>query len=327
MQMTHRPRRLRRSAALRDLAAQTRLSARALMMPLFAVESPSAAGPLASMPGIGRETVDDTVRTVEADLERGIRSFLLFGIPAHKDLDGRDAVDPRGITQRTIAAIKKRAGDAAVLAVDVCLCDHLSHGHCGIVDGKGEVLNDVSAELLAKVARTYAEAGADIVAPSDMMDGRVGAIRRELDGAGLENTAILAYSVKYASAYYGPFREAAESAPAFGDRRSYQMDPRSPREALREVRLDLEEGADMVMVKPALAYLDIVRAVKDAVDVPVAAYNVSGEYAAVMALAEKGLADANTLALENLHAMRRAGADIVITYHARALVRAGLIAP
>lgn len=324
--LTQRPRRLRRSAALRDLVAEARPNRRSLIQPLFTVETEAQAGGIASLPGIARQTLDETLRTVEGDLERGLRSFLLFGIPAHKDETGRLAADPEGITQRTIRALKSRFGDTLVLAVDLCLCPHLTHGHCGLVDGDGHIVNDESAEILAGVGRTYAEAGADLVSPSDMMDGRIGALRRALDGAGLETTGIMSYAVKYASAYYGPFREAANSAPSFGDRRTYQMDPRRGRDAPREALLDVAEGADLVMVKPALAYLDVIRAVREAVDVPVAAYNVSGEFAAVKALAEKGLASEVDLALENLAAMFRAGSDIVITYHARELARAGVLA-
>ncbi len=325
--LLHRPRRLRRTAALRDAVAETRLSRKALLQPLFTVETQAMAGAIDSLPGIARETLDQTLKTIEQDLEKGLASFLLFGVPEAKDLTGDNAVDPEGITQRTLAAVKKRFGESVVMFVDVCLCPHLEHGHCGFVTAGGEVENDRSAARLAEVARSYADAGADVVSPSDMMDGRVGAIREALDEAGHVNTAILAYSAKYASNYYGPFREAAHSSPAFGDRRSYQMDPRNGREALLEVMLDLEEGADLVMVKPALAYLDVIARVRDAVDVPVVAYNVSGEYAAVKALAEKGLANEIDLALENLHAMRRAGADLVITYHARELARAGAVGP
>jgi porphobilinogen synthase len=326
LDLTIRPRRLRRTAALRDLVAETRLSRRSFIQPLFTVESASAAGPLHSLPGISRDTVDGTLKTVEADLEKGLHTFLLFGIPSAKDRTGKLAQDPNGVVPRTISALKKKFGDALVIATDVCLCDNLEHGHCGLVSDSGEVINDESAEILARVARVYAEAGADIVAPSDMMDGRIGAMRSELDSHGLHQTSILSYAVKYASAYYGPFREAAESTPAFGDRRAYQMDPRNGHEALVEVAEDLQEGADMVMVKPALAYLDIIYRVRTAVNVPVVAYNVSGEFAAVKALAEKGLADATTLALENLHAIRRAGADLIITYHARELARANAVA-
>jgi porphobilinogen synthase len=326
LDLLHRPRRLRRNAVIRDLVAETRLSRRSFIQPLFTVEQASQAGPLQSLPGITRETLDGTLKTVESDLERGLHSFLLFGIPATKDKTGKLAQDPNGIVQRTIGAIKKKFGENVVLAADVCLCEHLEHGHCGVVTKEGEIENDPSAEILASVARTYADAGVDIVAPSDMMDGRIGAMRAELDAHGHQNTIILSYAAKYASAYYGPFREAAESTPAFGDRRSYQMDPRNGREAIGEVLLDLEEGADMVMVKPALAYLDIIQRVREEVDVPVVAYNVSGEFAAVKALAEKGLADATALALENLHAIRRAGADLIITYHARELARANAVA-
>jgi len=327
LDLIQRPRRLRRSAAVRELVAETRLSRKALIQPLFTVEQASMAGDLKSLPGIARETTEQTLKTIENDVEHGIRSFLLFGIPSEKDLTGKLAQDPAGITQRTIGAIKKRFGDSIVLAADVCLCEYLTHGHCGIVTPAGEVKNDVSAEILARVAASYADAGVDIVAPSDMMDGRIGAMRTQLDGGGHENTIILSYSAKYASTYYGPFREAADSAPAFGDRRAYQMDWRNGREALGEVLFDLEEGADMVMVKPALAYLDIIYRVREMVDVPVVAYNVSGEFAAVKLLAQAGLADGTTMALENLHAIRRAGADLIITYHARELARANAIGP
>jgi porphobilinogen synthase len=303
--------------------AEASLEARRLIQPLFTCETAAMAGPVGSLPGVGRETLDETLRTVEADLEAGLRSFLLFGLPEHKDLTGDLAVRPDGVTQRTLAALKARFGDALVLSVDVCLCPHLAHGHCGFVTDDGEVENDRSAARLALVARSYADAGADVVAPSDMMDGRIGLMRSALDEAGHTGVSILSYAVKYASSYYGPFREAAHSAPSFGDRRSYQMDPRNGREALVELREDLDEGADLVMVKPALAYLDVIARVRAASDVPVVAYNVSGEYAAVKALAAQGLADATKLALENLHAMRRAGADLVISYHARELARGG----
>lgn len=325
LDLTRRPRRLRRTAALRDMVAETRLSRKELIQPLFTVEHASMASEIASLPGIARETLDVTLKTIEADLDRGINSFLLFGLPAEKDLTGDKAQDPKGITQRTLTEIKKRFGDSVVLSVDVCLCPHLEHGHCGVLTSKGEIDNDPSAQLLAQIARAYAEAGADIVAPSDMMDGRIGEMRVVLDEAGLANTAIMSYSTKYASNYYGPFREAAHSSPAFGDRRAYQMDPRNAREGVTEALLDLDEGADFVMVKPALAYLDVLWRVKQVVDVPVVAYNVSGEYAAVKALAEKGLAKEIDLALENLHAMRRAGADQIITYHARDLAKANAI--
>ena len=320
-----RPRRLRRTSAIREAVAETRLSRRALIQPLFTCETDAMAGPIGALPGIARETIDQTLATIERDLSHGLSSFLLFGLPAKKDLTGANAVAPDGITPRAISAIKQRFGDDVLLSVDVCLCPHLEHGHCGFVLPSGEVENDRSAAKLAEISKGYAQAGADVVAPSDMMDGRIGVMRNLLDASGLSNTSILAYSVKYASQYYGPFREAAHSSPAFGDRRAYQMDPRNGREALIEARLDVEEGADMVMVKPALAYLDIIRRVKDEVDVPVVAYNVSGEYAAVKLLAEKGLARENDLALENLHAMFRAGSDLVITYHARELARAGAI--
>lgn len=319
MDLLHRPRRRRRSAAIRELVAETRLGLGDLIQPLFTVESDSQAGAIASLPGVSRENLDQTLRSIEGDLERGLRNFLLFGVPLNKDEDGSLALQEEGITQRTISAIKKRFGDDLVLSVDVCLCPHLSHGHCGFVAESGEIENDSSARHLARIGLSYARAGADIVAPSDMMDGRIGAMRELLDAEGYADTAILSYAVKYASSYYGPFRDAADSTPAFGDRRTYQMDPRNRREALSEAILDLEEGADLLMVKPALAYLDVIRDLREAVDLPLVAYNVSGEFAAVKALAAQGLAEATSLALENLYAMRRAGADTIISYHAREL--------
>lgn len=321
--LTRRPRRLRRSAALRDSVAEVTLAPSQLIQPLFTVETSAMAGDVASLPGIRRETLEETLRTVERDVEQGLSSFLLFGVPEHKDRDGKNALRDDGITQRTIEAIKRRFGKALTLYVDVCLCPHLEHGHCGFTTDDGRVDNDASALQLARIGLSYARAGADFVAPSDMMDGRIYAMRDLLDDEGFTDTGILSYAAKYASAYYGAFRDAAGSAPAFGDRRTYQMDPRNAREALVEAHIDLDEGADMLMVKPALAYLDVVRALRDAVHVPVVAYNVSGEYAAVKALAEKGLADATTLALEHLYGMRRAGADLIITYHARELAQAG----
>jgi len=325
LNLTRRPRRLRTSEAMRNLVAETRLLKRDFIQPLFTVEADAMAGSINSLPGVARETLDSTLRTVEQDLKSGIASFLLFGLPERKDLTGDLAKAAGGITQRTLSTLKKQFGDSIVLAVDVCLCPHLEHGHCGFVDDKGRIVNDRSAEVLAEVANSYADAGADIVAPSDMMDGRIGAMRRLLDSSGHSETAILSYSTKYASNYYGPFREAAHSSPAFGDRRAYQMDPRNAREGVLEAQLDIDEGADMVMVKPALAYLDVIYRVREAVDVPLVAYNVSGEYAAVKALAAAGLANETALALENLHAIRRAGADSIITYHARELAQANAI--
>lgn len=325
MSLLHRPRRLRRTAALRHAVAETDLARRHMIQPLFVVEDRAMAGAIPSLPGIARETLDDALRTIEKDLAAGIKGFLLFGVPAKKDLTGDNASRDDGDTQRTIRAIKQRFGSDLWLSVDVCLCPHLEHGHCGLVDTHGTILNDASLPILANVAASYAAAGADVIAPSDMMDGRIDALREAMDERGCDETAIMSYAVKYASHYYGPFREAAHSAPAFGDRRTYQMDFRNGREALREAALDLDEGADFVMVKPALAYLDVLRDVADVSDRPVVAYNVSGEYAAVKLLSKAGLANGTDLALENLYAMRRAGADLIISYHARELALAGVL--
>ncbi len=314
--LIQRPRRLRATAHLRDLVAETRLHPARFVQPHFVTERSGDREEIPSMPGIHRETVDTLLATVERDLELGIRQLLLFGIPAHKDARASASAGPHALVPRAVAAIRRRFGDEPGIATDVCLCAYTDHGHCGVLrDGK--VLNDASLPLLAEMAKSHAEAGADVVAPSDMMDGRVGAIRRRLDEAGLDQTAIMSYSAKYASAYYGPFRDAADSAPASGDRKSYQMDPRNVREALREIALDEAEGADILMVKPALAYLDVIARVRDATQLPLAAYNVSGEYAMVKLAASEGLADERSLVLENLSAIARAGADIIITYHAR----------
>jgi porphobilinogen synthase len=272
------------------------------------------------MPGIHRETLETLPAAIERDLEAGLNRILLFGIPERKDGKASGATARDSLVARAVAALKKRFGSDVYVATDVCLCAHFDHGHCGVLDGE-EVANDASLPLLAEMALSHAAAGADVVAPSDMMDGRVAAIRTRLDEEGLTDTAILSYAVKYASAYYGPFRDAADSAPARGDRRSYQMDPRNVREAIREVELDEAEGADMVMVKPALAYLDVIARVRDATVLPVAAYNVSLEYTMVKLAARAGLADERALVLENLTAIARAGADVLITYHAREAVR------
>lgn len=313
-----RPRRLRRGAALRDLVAETRVRAEQLIMPHFVVPQQRFDEPIPSMPGISHLGVDDLVRVVEADRKLGIRAVLLFGTPEDgtKDAEGTPAHDPNGTVPRALRALKKALGPDVVLITDVCLCAYTDHGHCGLLTN-GKVDNDRSLGPLAAMATAHAEAGADIVAPSDMMDGRVGAIRDALDGGGLSDVGILSYAVKYASAYYGPFRDAADSAPQHGDRRGYQMDPRNAREALREARLDEAEGADMLMVKPALAYLDVIRRVREASVLPLAAYNVSGEYSAVKAAAAAGWLDESAIVRENLQAMVRAGADAVITYHAR----------
>jgi porphobilinogen synthase len=293
-------------------------------MPHFVLPSARGQEPIASMPGISRLGIEPLVRAVESDRKLGVRTVLLFGTPApgEKDADGSSARDPDGTVPRAIRALKDALGSDIVVATDVCLCAYTDHGHCGVLHD-GEVDNDRSLAPIAAMAAAHAEAGADIVAPSDMMDGRVGAIRDLLDERGFVNTAILSYAVKYASAYYGPFREAADSAPQHGDRRSYQMDPRNAAEAVREALLDVAEGADLLMVKPALAYLDIIRAVREATDLPLAAYNVSGEYSQVKAAARAGWLDEAAVVRENLHAMARAGANVIITYHAREALAGG----
>ena len=317
-----RPRRLRHGAPMRDMTAETRLHPDMFCQPHFVLPGTGRREDIDAMPGIVRESTDNLLKTVEADLKLGIRHALLFGLPADKSPEGESALDPDGPVPTAISALKEAFGDDLLVSADICLCAYTDHGHCGVIED-GEVCNDATLPLLAGMASACALAGADIVAPSDMMDGRVGAIRVGLDLQGLENVAIMSYSAKYASAYYGPFREAADSAPSFGDRRSYQMDPRNAREALREVQLDIEEGADIVMVKPALAYLDVIRRVRQAVDVPVACYNVSGEYSMVKAAAERGWADESRVVMENLQAMVRAGSDILITYHGRDVLREG----
>jgi porphobilinogen synthase len=313
--MMQRPRRLRRTGLLRDLVAETRLHPSRFVQPAFVLES-GRREEIASMPGIHRETIDSLLGTLEKDIGLGITTCLLFGIPDRKDAHATSATGAGSIVPRAVAAVRKAFGDAIQIATDVCLCAYTDHGHCGVLHD-GVVDNDESLPLLAEMARSHAAAGADIVAPSDMMDGRVAAIRARLDEAGFTNVAILSYAAKYASAWYGPFREAAHSAPPVGDRRSYQMDPRNAREALKEIAIDEAEGADMVMVKPALPYLDVIARVREATTLPLAAYNVSGEYAMVKLAAREGLGDERQLVLENLTAITRAGADVVITYHAR----------
>ena len=313
-----RLRRFRKTPALRALVRETHLSADQLVQPLFVCPGEDVERPIASMPGVAQLSVDRAGRTAGALRGRGLGSVILFGIPSKKDAQGSEAVDPQGVVPRAIRAIKQAAPGLLVWA-DVCLCEYTDHGHCGVLKD-GDVDNDATLPLLARASVEYARAGADIIAPSDMMDGRVGAIRAALDGEGFAGTPIVAYAAKYASAFYGPFREAAESAPREGDRRSYQMDPPNVLEALREVELDLGEGADAVMVKPALAYLDVIRRVKERFGVPVAAYNVSGEYAMLKAAAERGWLDGERAALEILTAIRRAGADIILAYHAAELL-------
>ncbi len=319
-----RPRRLRRSAVLRDLVAETHVRAAQLIMPHFVVPSAKGEEPIPSMPGISRLGVDDLVRTVAADLRLGIKSVLLFGVPRDgaKDADGSSARDSEGTVPTAIRALRGALGDDIVIFTDVCLCAYTDHGHCGVLVN-GAVDNDRSLGPIAGMALVHAEAGADMVAPSDMMDGRVAAIRDVLDAQGQSDVGILSYAVKYASAYYGPFRDAADSSPQHGDRRGYQMDPRNAAEAVREARLDEAEGADMLMVKPALAYLDVIRRVREASALPLAAYNVSGEYSAVKAAAERGWLDEGAVVRENLQAMVRAGADTIITYHAREALAKG----
>jgi porphobilinogen synthase len=316
---TTRPRRLRRSGVLRDLVRETRLAPADFVYPLFVKHGKGVRDPIGSMPGQFHFSPDTLVEEVGAARQDGVKAVLLFGLPERKDATGSEAWDDGGAVQVAVRALKA-AYDDVLVVTDVCLCEYTSHGHCGVVEA-GAVKNDPSLELLAKTAVSHARAGADIVAPSDMMDGRVGAIREALDASDQEEIAILSYAAKYASAFYGPFREAAGSAPQFGDRRGYQMDPANADEALREVALDLEEGADIVMVKPALAYLDVVRRVKDAFGVPVAAYNVSGEYAMLLAAAERGWIDRERAILESLTSIKRAGASIILTYFAREAAR------
>jgi porphobilinogen synthase len=304
-----RLRRFRRNAQLRGLVRETRLSLDQLVMPLFVAPEPLRND---ALPAMSRFTVDGVVREIEELVRLGVQAVILFGIPAEKDEQATGAWEEDGIVQQALRALRPRFPEL-VLLTDVCLCEYTSHGHCGVIVD-GEVANDASLEVLARTAVSHVEAGADVVAPSDMMDGRVAAIREGLDEHGFESTPILAYSAKYASAFYGPFREAADSTPAFGDRRGYQMDPANVREALRECELDVEEGADAIMIKPALPYLDVIRAAREAFDVPVGAYNVSGEYAMVKAAAQAGWLDERQAALESLTAIKRAGADMIISY-------------
>jgi len=315
-----RGRRLRGSAPLRRLVQESRLSPEQLILPMFVVPGQGVRDAVSSMPGVHRTSVDEAVRDAASAHALGLGGVILFGIPEHKDAEGSEAWIEDGMVQQATRAIKAAFPDLLVVT-DVCLCEYTDHGHCGLLDAHGAVRNDPTLALLARAAVSHAQAGADIVAPSDMMDGRVAAIRAALDGAGFVETPILSYAAKYASAFYGPFRDAADSAPAHGDRRGYQMDPPNIREALREVQADLDEGADMVMVKPALPYLDVVRAIRDAVTVPVAAYHVSGEYAAIQAAAANGWLDGARAMDEALRSIHRAGADIILTYAARDFAR------
>ena len=314
-----RMRRLRKTGVLRELVRETRLAPADLVLPMF-VQLGEGRTPVEAMPGVDRMAISHAVEEAGEAQALGIPAVLLFGVPAEKDEQGSGAYDDEGVVQLAVRAIKD-AHPELVVMTDVCLCSYTSHGHCGVVLEDGEIDNDLTLELLARAAISHARAGADAVAPSDMMDGRVGALRSQLDAEGHKDLPIVAYSAKFASSFYGPFREAADSTPAFGDRRSYQLDPANADEAVREALLDVEEGADVVMVKPALPYLDVIRRVKDATRVPVAAYNVSGEYALVKAAAAAGYVDEQALVLESLTAIRRAGADFVITYHAKDAAR------
>lgn len=316
---THRPRRLRRSEALRGLVRETRLATAGLIYPMFVCPGTKVRKEVGSMPGVHQQSVDQIVEECREVEALGLPGVILFGLPETKDARGASSTSAQGVVQRAIEAIRK-ANLKLLVITDVCLCEYTDHGHCGVIEN-GDVANDATLPILAEQALSHARAGADIVAPSDMMDGRVAVIRKTLDEHKFSDIAILAYAAKYCSGFYGPFREAADSAPQFGDRRGYQMDPANAREALKEVALDLEEGADMVMVKPALPYLDVIRRVRDAFDVPVGAYNVSGEYAMVKAAAQKGWLDEKRVVLEILTGIQRAGADIILTYHAKDAAR------
>ena len=318
--MIHRPRRLRRTDAIRSLVRETRLAPENFVLPLFVCPGTGVRREISSMPGVFNLSIDETTKEVAAAYDAGVRSIILFGLPETKDPVGSGAYAEDGIVQRAIRAVRQSTPQMIIMA-DTCLCEYTSHGHCGVVRD-GDVINDESLELLAQTALSQAAAGADIVGPSAMMDGQVAAIREILDREGFKNTAILAYAVKYASGFYGPFREAAQSAPEFGDRRAYQMDPPNVREAMREAQLDYWEGADILMVKPATVYLDILSKVSKRLDVPIAAYHVSGEYALIKAAAQKGWIDEERVMLETLTAIKRAGADIILTYYAREAIKA-----
>jgi porphobilinogen synthase len=317
--MIHRPRRLRRTPNIRALVQETHIQKSNLIYPLFITHGKGIAKPIGSMPGIFQYSLDNALKDIEEAYNLGIRSVLLFGIPEHKDEFGSEAYDDSGIIQQSIKAIKAKYPDLIVIP-DVCLCEYTSHGHCGIVH-KGDVLNDETVELLVKESVSYAKAGADIIAPSDMMDGRVFHIRQALDKAGYSHIPIMSYSVKYASAFYGPFREAAESTPAFGDRRTYQMDVNNSREGMREAFQDIDEGADIIMVKPAGAYLDIIYKLRNSTDLPIAAYQVSGEYSMIKAAGANGWLDEQRAMMESIIAIKRAGADIIITYFAKDIAK------
>ena len=317
--MIHRPRRLRKTDAIRSLVRETRLAPENFVLPLFVCPGNGVRREISSMPGVYNFSIDETQKEVAAAYDLGVRSIMLFGLPETKDEVASGAYAEDGIVQRTIRAVRQSTPDMIIMA-DTCLCEYTSHGHCGVVRGQ-EVINDESLELLARTAVSQAAAGADLVAPSAMMDGQVAAIREALDGEGFDNTAIMSYAVKYASGFYGPFREAAQSAPEFGDRRAYQMDPPNAREAMREAEIDYSEGADILMVKPATVYLDVLKMVRDRFDVPLAAYHVSGEYALIKAAAQRGWIDEQRVMMETLTSIKRAGADIILTYYAREAIR------
>lgn len=318
--MIHRPRRLRRTDAIRSLVRETRLAPENFVLPLFVCPGTGVRREIVSMPGVYNLSIDEVTKEVSAAYDIGVRSIILFGLPESKDELASGAYAEDGIVQRAIRSIRQSSPEMIIMA-DTCLCEYTSHGHCGVVRGQ-EILNDESLELLARTALSQAAAGADVVGPSAMMDGQVGAIRELLDAEGFENTAIMAYAVKYASGFYGPFREAAQSAPGFGDRRAYQMDPPNAREAMREAELDYAEGADILMVKPATVYLDVLKMVRERFDVPTAAYHVSGEYALIKAAAQKGWIDEERVMMETLTSIKRAGADIILTYYAREAIKA-----
>ncbi len=320
MSLVHRPRRLRRSEKLRAMVRETRLAPEDFIYPLFVCGGEKIRKEVSSMPGVFNLSIDEAVREAESAAELGLKAVILFGLPESKDETATGAYIRDGIVQQAIRAIRRAVPELLIIA-DTCLCEYTSHGHCGVVR-EGEVLNDETLELLAKTALSQAAAGADIVAPSSMMDGQVGAIRDELDNNGFDQTAIMSYAVKYASAFYGPFRDAADSTPSFGDRRAYQMDSANAREAIREAELDYTEGADILMVKPATVYLDILKTVRDRFDLPLAAYHVSGEYAMIKAAAAKGWIDEQRVMLETLTSIKRAGADMIITYYAKEAAKA-----
>lgn len=319
MNLIQRPRRLRRTATLRDMVRETRLDPANLIYPLFVCPGEGIRREVKSMPGVFNFSIDELVRECLEVRSLGISSIIIFGLPEHKDEQGSDAFAEDGITQQAIRAVKREVKDLIVLA-DTCLCEYTSHGHCGVIENN-DVANDPTLEILAKTAVSQAESGADIIAPSGMMDGMVEAIRGGLDSTGFNHIPILSYAVKYSSAFYGPFREAADSAPQFGDRRSYQMDPPNVREALREAELDVEQGADMLMVKPALPYLDVIKAVREQFNLPLAAYQVSGEYAQIKAAGQLGWIDEERVMMESLIAIKRAGADLILTYFAKDLIK------